>query len=256
MISLEVLRTEQLSPHMVRVVAGGAAFDDFTDNGLADHYVKLVIPRPGVDYPTPFTMENVQASLPREQWPAIRTYTVRRYDPGAREIWIDVVHHGDEGLAGPWAANAQPGDLMRLRGPGGAYTPLDQADWHLLAGDESALPAIASALEAMPHGTDVMALIEVAGPADELPLHSPANVDVRWLHRSGGDPSFSAALHALEMRAGVVQAFVHGELGQIRDIKAHLLHERGIAPELLSISGYWRQGKDEDDFQAAKRTGG
>ena len=48
--------------------------------------------------------------MPREQWPFTRTYTVRWVDPVAQELAIDFVIHGDEGLAGPWAASAQPGD--------------------------------------------------------------------------------------------------------------------------------------------------
>ena len=81
-----------------------------------------------------------------------RTYTVRSWAPAARELTLDFVVHGDEGLAGPWAQQAQPGQQVRFLGPGGAYSPSQDADWHLLAGDESALPAIAAALEAMPAG--------------------------------------------------------------------------------------------------------
>lgn len=252
LISLDVLRTERLSPHMVRVVAGGPGFDAFVDNGFSDHYVKLVVPRPGVEYPSPFTMESVQAALPRERWPVIRTYTIRRYDPGAREIWIDFVVHGDEGFAGPWAAAARPGDQLHLRGPGGAYSPPDDADWHLLVGDDSALPAIANALEAMPLAAPVVALIEVDDAADHLELASPGSVELRWLHRRDGDPSFSEAVRALPWRDGTVSVFAHGELAQIRDLKRHLVDERGLSADAMSISGYWRRGKDEDGFQAEK----
>lgn len=254
MLTLEVLRTDRLSPHMIRVVLGGENFESFTDNGHTDHYVKLVMPRPGVDYPEPFTPEAVQEALPREQWPVFRTYTVRRYDPDARELWIDFVHHGDEGFAGPWAASARPGDLLRFRGPGGAYSPDAEAPWHLLAGDESALPAIANALEAMPAGASVHALIEIDGPDDELDLSSPADLNLTWLHRSAGDPGFDAAVAALEFRAGAPCVFAHGELSQIRALKTHLTGARGLDGGTMSISGYWRRGKDEDGFQAEKRS--
>lgn len=252
MLTFEVRRTERLAPHMIRVVLGGPGFSAFVDNGFTDRYVKLVVPKPGVDYPEPFTMESVQEALPREQWPAIRTYTVRRYDPIGREIWIDFVDHGDEGYAGPWAANAQPGDVIRLRGPGGAYLPAHDADWHLLAGDEAALPAIASALENMPPHVAALAFVEVDGPDDEIPLVSPGAMRLRWLHRSAGDPTFAEAVRALEFPSGRVHAFVHGELGQVRELRAHLRDERGLASGQMSISGYWRRGKDEDGFQAEK----
>ncbi|MEV4068082.1 siderophore-interacting protein, partial [Nonomuraea dietziae] len=98
-----VLRTERLTPHMVRVVFGGEGLARFATEGLTDHYVKLVFPCEGVDLPTPFTMAGCRESMPREHWPRLRTYTVRVWDPAARELTIDFVVHGDEGLAGPWA---------------------------------------------------------------------------------------------------------------------------------------------------------
>src|SRR5690606_21164117 len=106
----------------------------------------------GVAYPQPFNIQQVRATMPRELWPRLRTYTVRAWDPDALELTLDFVHHGDEGLAGPWAANARPGDELFMLGPGGGYAPDPGADWHLLAGDESALPAIAASLEALPEG--------------------------------------------------------------------------------------------------------
>src|SRR5918999_4970166 len=150
--TLQVRRTEWLTPGMVRVVAGGEDLARFPDTPYTDRYVKIVFPRPVVYYPEPFDMEAIHAELPREQWPALRTYTVRALDRAAGELTIDFVVHGDRGLAGPWAAAAREGDLLRLLGPGGAYLPDPDADWHLLVGDESALPAIAAACERVPAG--------------------------------------------------------------------------------------------------------
>ena len=249
--TLEVLRTERLSPHLVRVVIGGPEFDDVVDVGHVDRYVKLVIPRPGVTYPEPWSVETIQATLPREHWPAIRTYTVRRYDPDAREMWLDMVVHGDEGIAGPWAANAKPGDVVRFRGPGGAYTPDPTADWHLLAGDAAALPAIAAALEAIPTDAVVEAFIEVDERADVLDLDHPPQTSLRWLIRADGDPGFADAVRSMPWRPGRVHAFVHGELHDTRSLRPLLL-ERGVARADLSLSGYWRRGKDEDGFQKEK----
>ena len=168
-----------------------------------DHF-----PRPGVVYPEPFDMDAVRAARPREEWPALRTYTVRAFDPVAGELTIDFVHHGDAGLAGPWAAAARPGDPLLLLGPGGAYAPDPTADWHLLVGDESALPAIGAALERVPAGAPVHALVEVDGPADEQNLTTPGRLDLRWSHR---DPAtrpeqLVEALAALPFPAGRVHA--------------------------------------------------
>jgi NADPH-dependent ferric siderophore reductase len=251
-ITLEVRRTERLTPGMIRLVAGGDDLAGFPDTPYTDRYVKILFPRPGVTYPEPFDMDVIRAELPREQWPATRTYTLRAFDPAARELTIDFVHHGAAGLAGPWAAAARPGDVFRLMGPGGAYTPDPEADWHLMIGDESALPAIGAACERVPAGVPVLAVLEVGTVAEEQPLASSGTLQATWLHRGTGAPDrLVAAVRALEFPPGRVHAFVHGEAGLVRDLRRHLL-ERGVARELLSISGYWRRGRDEDGWQADK----
>jgi NADPH-dependent ferric siderophore reductase len=248
---LRVLRKEQLTPHMIRIVAGGEGLGTFTPNGLTDAYVKIIIPLPGVAYPEPFDMETIRAELPREQWPKMRSYTVRSYDQGAQEVAIDFVYHGDEGLAGPWAAAAKPGDELLLSGPGGGYAPGDEADWHLLVGDESALPAIAASLEAIPEGAPVHAFILVADESEEQPLATKGDAQITWLHRSaGGD--LAEAVRECAFRDGVAQAFVHGEAGFVRELRRYLLDERGVRKDLLSISGYWRYGKDDEGWRAEK----
>ncbi len=245
---VRVLRTEWLTPHMIRVVGGGAGFEH---NGFADAYLKLQFPVPGVTYPEPFDMERVRAELPREQWPRMRTYTVRAYDEQADELTIDFVHHGDEGVAGPWAAAARPGDTLMFMGPGGAYAPSPSADWHLLVGDEAALPAIGAALEAMPAGAVVRAFVEVADAREEQDIPTKADAQVRWLHRSAG-ADIVQTVRDLEFLPGEVHAFVHGEADMVRALRPHLLTDRGVPKERLSISGYWRRGKDEDGWQAEK----
>ena len=258
---LEVLRTERLSPHMVRVVAGGDGLAAFPRTEYTDRYVKILFPRPGVEYPEPLDMDVVHADYPRDQWPAQRTYTVRSLDHEAGEMVVDFVHHGDSGLAGPWAAAARPGDRVRMLGPGGAYAPAPEADWHLLVGDEAALPAICAALERIPAGRPVVALLQVDGPEDELKLPGEAALSAQWLYRSdaGGDPDGTQLLEAVracEFRAGRVHAFVHGEAIAVRELRRHLTRERGVARDDLSVSGYWRRGRDEEgfrEFKAAER---
>jgi NADPH-dependent ferric siderophore reductase len=251
--SAQVVRTERLTPHMQRVVLGGDGLAEFTAGSCTDHYVKLLFGAEGVTYPEPFDLERIRAEFPREQWPVTRTYTVRAWDPEHRELTLDFVVHGDEGLAGPWAARVQPGETVRFMGPGGAYAPDPEADWHLLAGDESALPAIAAALESLPRGASVRAFIEVSGPEEEQKIDS--DVDVVWLHRGErpiGEPLVEA-VRALDFPEGRVHAFVHGEAGCVKELRRLLRVERQIPREDLSISGYWRLGHNEDGWQASKR---
>jgi NADPH-dependent ferric siderophore reductase len=250
-----VVRVERLTPHMVRVVLGGEGLDGFAAGQYTDHYVKLLFPADGVVYPEPFDIQAIRADFPREQWPHTRTYTVRRWDAAARELAIDFVVHRDEGLAGPWAARVQPGAEILFLGPGGAYAPDEAADWHLLAGDESALPAIAAALERMPRDAVCHAFIEVPDAAEEQKLDAPAGASVTWVHR-GSRPvgeALVAAVEALEFPPGTPQVFVHGEAHFVKRLRRLLRVDRGIARERLSISGYWRRGSDEDNWQATKR---
>ncbi|MEV7525211.1 siderophore-interacting protein [Streptomyces sp. NPDC091371] len=250
-----VVRTERLTPHMVRIVLGGEGLQGFGAGEFTDHYVKLLFPPQGVTYPEPWDLERIRAQYPREQWPRQRAYTVRSWDPAHLELTIDFVVHGDEGLAGPWAAAAQPGELVRFLGPGGAYAPDRTADWHLLVGDESALPAIAAAMERMPAGARVHAFVEVEGPADEQKIATPDGIFPVWIHR-GERPIGKALVEAvtsLHFPSREVHAFVHGEAGFVKDLRRHLRLERGIPRERLSISGYWRLGETDEGWRAIKR---
>jgi NADPH-dependent ferric siderophore reductase len=251
--TLEVRRTERLTPHMIRVVAGGEELAAFPETPYTDRYVKILFPRPDVRYPDPFDMDAIRAELPREQWPAMRTYTVRALDHVAGELTIDFVHHGDVGLAGPWAAAARPGDVLRLAGPGGAYAPDAAADWHLMVGDESALPAIGAACERVPEGVPVVAVVEVADAAEQQELRCSGDLRTTWLHRRAGRPDqLLDAVRGLEFPPGQVHAFVHGEAGFVRGVRRHLVDDRGVPRAMLSVSGYWRRGVDEDGWQAEK----
>ncbi|MFB9376865.1 siderophore-interacting protein [Kineococcus gynurae] len=249
----EVRRTERLTPHMVRVVLGG---DDLADFAVehADSYVKLLFPQPGVAYPDDFDVAAIRKDRPREEWPAQRTYTVRAVDAGRGEVTIDFVHHGDEGLAGPWAAGAAPGDVVHLLGPGGAYTPATDAPWHLLVGDASALPAIGAAAEQVPEGARVLAVVEVAGPEEQQQLASHGELTVHWVHREpGSDPdALLARLRELDLPAGIPHVFVHGEADAVRAVRRWVRTDLGVPRESLSASGYWRRGRSEEGWRGEK----
>lgn len=252
----EVVRTSWITPHMVRVVLGGEGLATFPTGEFTDRYVKLLFPPAGASYGVPYDVEQVRAELPADQWPVTRTYTVRAWDPVAGELTIDFVHHGDEGLAGPWAAAARPGDRIQFMGPGGAYAPRPDADWHLLAGDESALPAIAASLEGLPAGARALAFVEVAGPEEEQhDVVAGPGVELRWLHRGDAVPgeTLVEAVRAVPLPAGDGHVFVHGEAHAVRELRRHLRAARGLDPEWTSVSGYWRRGDTEDRWQSTKR---
>lgn len=265
--TFEVVRTEQRSPHLIRVVLGGTGFDTFTPSQYTDSYVKIVFVAPGVDVAAlaqPLTLDSFDA-LPADRRPVIRTMTVRHADPAAREISIGVNVHGDHGVVGPWALGAEPGQPVYLMGPGGAYAPDPAADWHLLAGDESALPAIAAALEALPGDAVGKAFLEVAGPEDEIALTVPDGVEVSWLHRGGradlvgpdraGDYApLIAAVTTTAWLPGQVQVFIHGEAQAVmHNLRPYIRHERGVGAKWASISGYWRRGRTEETFRQWKK---
>jgi len=262
--TFEVVRSEQLAPHMVRVVLGGNGFDTFTPVESTDAYVKLVFVRDGVDVNAlekPLTLDSFKA-LDH----TVRTYTVRRVDVDRREITIDFVVHGEHGVAGPWAAAATPRQQIFVMGPSGGYAPDPAADWHLLAGDEAGLPAISVALEALPDNAIGKVFIEVAGPQDQIELTAPAGVDVAWIYRGGradlvlddsaGDHApLIAAVKEAAWLPGQVQVFIHGEAQAVmHNLRPYIRKERGVAAKWAgSISGYWRRGRTEETFRQWKR---
>lgn len=265
--TFQVVSTERPTPHVVRVVLGGAGFDTFRPGEFTDSYIKFVFLPDGVDVaelPRPLTLDGF-AELPAEQQPTVRTYTVRKVDPDARHITVDVVVHGDHGVAGPWALAAQPGDTVHLMGPGGAYSPDPTADWHLFAGDEAGLPAISAALEALPANAVGKAFIEVAGPEDEIALTAPESVEITWVHRGGradlvgddraGDNApLVEAVTTAPWLPGQAQVFIHGEAQAVmHNLRPYIRKERGVEARWASISGYWRRGRTEETFRQWKK---
>ena len=256
-VTLSVLRREQLSAHMVRIVAGGPGFADYVNNDFVDRYVKIVFPQPGVDYPQPLDLWAIRETMPREQWPHTRTYTVRWVDTAAGELAVDFVVHGDEGLAGPWAAAAQPGDTLIFTGPGGGYNPDPAADWYLLAGDEAALPAVAAVIESFPAHARGVAFIEVGSDADVQEIAAPAGLELVWLQRgnvpAGESSQLVEAVRTAAWPEGRVNVFAHGERGYMKGLREVLFRERGLDRSQVSLSGYWAKGRVEDVFQAEKK---
>jgi NADPH-dependent ferric siderophore reductase len=248
--SLTVSRTEQITPSLRRVWFQSEDLSAFAESRDTDRYVKLIFPKPGVVYPEPLDPRALRGKIPPEDMPIVRTYTALYPDVDAGTLAIDFVVHGDEGVAGPWAATAQPGDTLVVNGPGGGYRPDPTADWHLLAGDEAAVPAISAALEALPDDAVTRVVVLVDSPDHEPPLKGPG--EIRFLHRSDGD-DLVETVRGLDWLPGRVQAFVHGEADAVmHGIRPYLLKERGLERTQVSISGYWRRGATEEGFRTWK----
>lgn len=254
-ILTRVVETTAITPHMIRVVVTGDGLRDFPAGEFTDQYVKLQLPPPGADYEAPFDPAAIKASRPKEMWFRQRTYTVSDWDPENRRLAIDFVHHGDIGLAGPWAANARPGDLLQIIGPGGAYSPSPAAAWHLLVGDQAVIPAISAALQRIPEGIPAHVFLEVENEADEVSLRSSGELSVTWLHsgaESGRQSLLPAAIAGFGFPEGDVHAFVHGEADMVREVRKHLLLERDLPPRALSATGYWKYSRTEEGWREDK----
>ncbi|MFE3837867.1 siderophore-interacting protein [Pseudogemmobacter sonorensis] len=239
--SFEVLSTGMVTPNMRRVSIGGAALADFPaaqDGG----YLKLRIP----------------GATPQGK-AFVRTYTIIRQTADALDIDF-ALHGGDgDGGGGPaasWALAARPGDRIEAGGPGPAKRLAPGADWYLLAGDMTALPAITVNLADLPGDAVGHALIEVQTEADRQDLPLPEGVSVEWLinPEPGHHPElFERALRALPWREGRVQAWCATEFEAMRRARQYLRAERGLTPEQLYISSYWKLGLVEDEHREVKR---
>ncbi|MBG6224059.1 NADPH-dependent ferric siderophore reductase [Arthrobacter sp. CAN_A2] len=191
---LTVLETQRLGPHLVRVVAGGPGFRDLQHCDATDRYAKLLFAKPELGLTPPYDLAALRHELPADDRPVKRTYTIRWLDAPSERLAIDFVVHGDSGIAGPWAAQASPGDTLVLMGPSGKWSPDPDADWHLFAGDDAALPAIAAGLEALHPAAVGHAYLEVDTDADVLALAAPAGVELHWLTRDGREPGTTTLL--------------------------------------------------------------
>ncbi len=179
----------------------------------------------------------------------MRTYTPRRFDAGARELDVDFVIHG-EGPASTWAAQAQAGQQLSIGGPGRSYAVDATADWYLLAGDDTAIPAICTILEALPASVKALALLEVVDGAEEHALETrAANTEVRWLRRgpdaANAGRELESAVRRIELPPGAGRIYVACESDAMRRIRRHLLQERQFPRDRLVTRGYWRLGETD-----------
>jgi len=239
---LTVTSVTDITPLMRRVRLTGD-LEGFVSLGHADH-IKAFFFAEGTVPELPRIGPN-GAEFASGTRPEMRDYTPRFWDVAAGWIDLDFVLHGDGPAAG-WAARAAPGQTLVIGGPRGSLVVPTAYDWYLLAGDETALPAIGRRIEELPAGAPVLAFIEVAGPAEEQAFETRADLRLIYVHRNGapaGTTSLLAdAVAAAAFPPGTAYGYIAGEVSMAKAIRAHLTAERGFNPEYVKAAGYWRLG--------------
>ena len=251
---VEVVRVVDLTSGMRRITLGGAQLHAFTSpNGHPqpafdslgfDDDIRLVFPYPGQTEPVLPVQKEKGVDLPRHPRPLSRAYTVRSWDAETGELVVDVVKHGI-GVGATWAYRAQPGDRIHFYGPSASRSLPQDADWLLVAGDDTAIPAIARLLDELPEDVRAQVFIEVAQDAHRLELRTLPGVEVTWLVRgaeAGTAPRLVDAVKHSDWWAGRPFAWVAGEHTAVRDLRRHLVEDRGVPKEDIEFSGYWRRG--------------
>lgn len=247
--SAELVRTRRLGAGLIRVTLGGTGTAGFEAHS-PDEHVKLLFPEPDgtMRLPEP---DGLMLRWPRPL-PTSREYTVRAYDASTGEIDIDIALH-EGGLASDWARAVEPGEVVHVAGPPGGLIVPHNYDRYLLAGDITALPAIARWLEELPTDATGWALIEVADETEQIPLTAPEGVEVRWLHRGGrpagtGD-ALERAVRALPLSTDErVYVWMAGEAASLKPLRHWVRRELRLDARDHDIRGYWKRGvTDYDD---------
>ncbi|SFE52973.1 NADPH-dependent ferric siderophore reductase, contains FAD-binding and SIP domains [Actinacidiphila alni] len=265
----EVVRTAEPAPRIRRITIGGPDLAGCADGALPADAWKFLLPPDGrgpVHLPV-IGADGMPGYEPGAVPPIMRAFTVRSVDPAANELTVDVLLHGDT-PATVWARHAAPGDLVGLAGPRHEFFASPEAGWHLLAGDESALPAIATIIESLPADTPVVALIEVRDEADRIDIAAPAGAEVHWLYRGGapeaGSGLLEKAVRGLDRPFADAQVWIGAEAAAVRSVRRHLLDERGLPRPQLQAAAYWKRSLTSDQrdievfaaYQAAVAAGG
>lgn len=234
-----VVRKKQISPNMLRVTVGGPGLDGCPED-QDGAYLKLRLGEP----------ESEQGK------PLLRTYTVRYYRQEERELDIDFVLHDVDGPAANWAKNCSPGEDIVTMGPGPKKVSDPTADWHLLAGDMSALPAIGANLERLPRSAIGHAFLEIIDEGDRQNLDAPEGIQIHWLVNRHPDRENDILLNAvkgLEWPEGKPYAWIAGEFTQALAIRKWLKSQRGMTRDQMYASSYWKIGQTEDGHKVAKK---
>lgn len=233
-----LLARRALTPRMIRITLGCEAFGRDWPVEQPGEILTLLFSEPGEKIVLPLQGWMFPEGVDQE-W---RNYTVRRHDPDTGEIDVDVVLHEPRGPACTGAAEAPIGSGVGYAGPRVDFAPRDDAEWLLLCGDETALPAIAAILETPMHHERRLAVIEVADPDEEHPLPG----EVRWVHRNGSGfgAGLAEALRAVELPEGPGQVWGAAESRVARDVRDILRGERELPRKHVKATGYWLRAGD------------
>jgi NADPH-dependent ferric siderophore reductase len=224
LLDLEVLGRTMLSPHLLELHFGSPQLAAFAAAPGQD--LMLAIPGPTANFR--------------------RRYTIRRHDPVACTLDVDIVLHG-EGPGARWAQNASPGDHVECLGPRGKIFLDEDATSHVFLGDESAIPATFAMVEGLSAGRQALCILEVADAAEDLSFEAPAGVtlDLRWVHRDGAEPGGSelllAALDAAPLADGPRHAYANAELRVVAALRKALV-AAGFDADDIDTKPYWRKG--------------
>ncbi len=240
---MRVRRVRQVTPLIRRITLSGEDLARFDADAI---HVRLLFPPAGLDRPEwPVPGRNGRPAWPPEdRRPAQRIYTIRSIDVAAGELDIDFVLHGDDGVASGWAARASAGDLIGMLGPGGSER--DVADWYLLAGDETAIPAIDRILRKLPAEARGIVLVEVADMREVQPLEVPRGLELRWLFRDGRHAGESdllaAAVTAITPPGeGIVRCWLGAEAATAKRVRQHWREVLQLPRDAILSVAYWHR---------------
>jgi NADPH-dependent ferric siderophore reductase len=210
----------QITPRLRRIVATGE-LEDWDPAEPGAHF-KVFVPQPGAGEP------------------AMRTYTVRDFKPGA--LTIDFALHGD-GPATSWAQAAETGAEFQISGMArSGFAPDPASEWFVFLADHAALPAVAAILESLPAGLETLVIVELHDPQDALQLESEAELEIRWLTEAGAPgEQLIAAARELTLPDGGGEVWVGCEAGQMRQVRSHMLGALQVGPRCLHTRAYWKQ---------------
>ncbi|MFJ7203689.1 SIP domain-containing protein [Streptomyces sp. NPDC098789] len=250
---LTVLRVADVTPGMRRITLGGPQLGAFRKDGLElpalssegfDDHVKFFFAEEGAAAPV-LPGQNVSSlDWPADARPLTKDYTPVRHDPERGEIDFDFVNH-EGGVASSWALSARPGDVTWIAGPKMSHRHPEGADWLLVIGDETALPAIGRWLAEMPAGTRARVFVEVGEESHRQELATRADAEITWLVRDGAPAGttdlLERAVRDMEWLPGNVFAWVAGEALTLKGIRRHLAVDRRVPREHTHVTGYWRR---------------
>lgn len=238
-----VARVTPITPYLIRVTLTGEELREFASASFDDH-VKVFFPVDGAIRPVMPTLgPDGPVALPGAARPTMRDFTPRRFDADAGELEIEFALH-EAGPAATWAAQATAGQYLGIGGPRGSLVIPLGFDWHVLIGDDTALPAIARRLEELPGGTRAIVIAEVANRDAHIEFQSRADTEITWVHRAdGNEVGLLAALQRLPaLPAGQGYVWAAAEAAIVRQIRAHVVTERGIHKSRVRAAAYWKRG--------------